>query len=982
MSSIGARSLRVRILGAGVAGLAAARALSLRLGVTDIEIFERDTSHPVARRTGHGLLLMQNGVKALRALDAEGILNGYTILKRAIIRDGRGTALHVDTFDDVYCVTREALIDGLRAALPTDAISFERQCERVDVAVDGPRRHQTRVQAVRFRGGAPLLRAEFDLLVGADGVHSAVCGALNPDFDRPVSRVREIVTSTAMPALAAQLNDTFVKIVDPDKGIAFGLLAPTKERVIGFLQFDSERYPPLRRSASPAEFRQFLQFIMEGAPEPVPAYLEGADYATAHLWNPPDADMPHRLHCANAVLIGDAAHPLLPFTSQGVSAGLEDAVILADRLAPVVAGEATLPDALIGFSATRRRYTEPYIARGRHILNTFVDNARGFAAPYVDGTTSELEGHLWLTERDLAYIFQILDVDGDGYLNRREFDDALHLFEFELQQAEKDALFADFDTERDDRLQIAGMIAALGGTDVASPLLQKFQSARTPRRIQLLERHRRLLELFRLVDRSGSGQVEFRDFGVVAAAEGLILTMSELRKQFEAADLNGDGRLDFREMAQLFANCHGDPVLEHLLDVAAATKVGGEAGEPDPLFAAESVDETTLRARAFNHRWADQPAGVIPLTAADPDFPVADDILDAMRNYLKAGYLSYGPAEGLPDLRASSARWFRERRAIDCRAEQVFVTNSAASGLYLVAQRVLRGGDEALVADPCDFLFERSVRAACGKVVRYGLHKQSNHRIDIGAIEGLITPRTKLLTICNPHNPLGFVWERAELELLVDLAIRYNLQIMSDEVWSDIVFEPAKFVSIASLSPEAARRTFTIYGFSKGYGLAGLRLGLVIAPDATELGALVSGSHADETAYGVSTLSQVAGIAALERGGEWLGRFVAHLKRQRDHTVARLNRIDGVSCHVPDATFVIFPDVSSLGIGVEEIAATLKDRFGVAVVPGSEAFFGPGAAGHLRLSLATSRRILDEGLDRLTTGIGAIRAARAQLHSP
>jgi aspartate/methionine/tyrosine aminotransferase/Ca2+-binding EF-hand superfamily protein len=659
-----------------------------------------------------------------------------------------------------------------------------------------------------------------------------------------------------------------------------------------------------------------------------------------------------------------------------VSAGLEDAVILADRLAPVVEGDTLLADALTGFCATRRRHTEPYIAQGRHILDTFVDNARGFAAPYVDGAASELEEHLVLPEGELAYLFRILDVDGDGYLDRREFDDALRLFEFELSQVEKDALFQDLDTDGDGQLKIAGMITALGGSGVASPLLRKLRSARTPRRVQLLERHRRLLDLFRLVDKSGTGHVEFRDFGVLAAAEGLILTVNELRNQFAAADRNGDGRLDFRELAQFFANCQGDPVLEHLLDVASARQVSSETGDPDPLFAHTAVDEATLRARAFNHRWAEQPKGVIPLTAADPDFPVAEEILDAMRDYLKSGYLSYGPAEGLPELRKVAARRFRERRAVDCRAEQVFVTNSAASALYLVASRVLReNGDEALVADPCDFLFERSVCAAGGKVVRYGLRKEAGYRLDIDEIAALITPRTKLLTVCNPHNPLGRVWQREELEQLVGLAVRHNLWILSDEVWSDIVFEPAKFVSMPSLGPEAARRTFTVYGFSKGYGLAGLRLGLVTAPDEAELRELVKGSHADETAYGASTLSQVAGIAAFERGDEWLGRFLAHLKRQRDHAVARLNRIGGVHCHLPDATFVVFPDVSALRISAEEIAATLKDRHGVAVVPGSKEFFGPGARGHLRLSLATSRRILDDGLDRLEAGINSMRAA-------
>src|SRR5258708_38175921 len=112
------------------------------------------------------------------------------------------------------------------------------------------------------------------------------------------------------------------------------------------------------------------------------------------------------------------------------------------------------------------------------------------------------------------------------------------------------------------------------------------------------------------------------------------------------------------------------------------------AGE-DPLFAADQVDLATLRARAFNYRWAVQPDGVIPLTAADPDFPVAREICDAVSEYMRAGYLSYGPAEGLPELRAAAAHRFRERRRIDCGEDDIFVANSAASALFLVAQCTL-----------------------------------------------------------------------------------------------------------------------------------------------------------------------------------------------------------------------------------------------------------------------------------------------------
>jgi aspartate/methionine/tyrosine aminotransferase len=178
------------------------------------------------------------------------------------------------------------------------------------------------------------------------------------------------------------------------------------------------------------------------------------------------------------------------------------------------------------------------------------------------------------------------------------------------------------------------------------------------------------------------------------------------------------------------------------------------------------------------------------------------------------------------------------------------------------------------------------------------------------------------------------------------------------------------------LDGDVAARTFTVFGFSKSYGLAGMRLGLLAAPDPTQRRRIMALAHAEDTAYGASTISQVAGAAAYELGDEWLERFVAHLQRRRDQAVARLAAIPGVRCAVPEGTFVAFPDVSRLGVDSDELAGWLLERHDVAVVPGSRAFFGPGAAGHLRLSFATSRGILAEGLDRMVAGLRLARAER------
>jgi aspartate/methionine/tyrosine aminotransferase len=268
-------------------------------------------------------------------------------------------------------------------------------------------------------------------------------------------------------------------------------------------------------------------------------------------------------------------------------------------------------------------------------------------------------------------------------------------------------------------------------------------------------------------------------------------------------------------------------------------------------------------------RWAELPPDVIALTAADPDFPVAREIRDAIIEYVEGGVLSYGPPEGLESFRRSAARVARERKGLDCTWEQVLATDSAAAAMHVVSRFVLEPGDEAIVFDPVDFLFQQSAEAAGATVVRSPIDP-SVGAFDLDDVRSRITPRTRLIGLCNPHNPLGLVASEEELRGLGELALEHDLWIMSDEIWSDVVFEPHRHVSIASLSPEIASRVLTVFGFSKSYGLAGLRIGFVVAPDPETFGGILEASRAPSTMTGAATVSQIGAQAAYDRADPWL----------------------------------------------------------------------------------------------------------------
>jgi aspartate/methionine/tyrosine aminotransferase len=400
------------------------------------------------------------------------------------------------------------------------------------------------------------------------------------------------------------------------------------------------------------------------------------------------------------------------------------------------------------------------------------------------------------------------------------------------------------------------------------------------------------------------------------------------------------------------------------------------------LFSDDAVPLESLRQRAFNLRWAEQPSDVIPLTAADPDFPIAAAIQEQLVRYVRDGVLSYGPPQGLPQFREAVAEWTRSTRNMDCTPEMVFATDSAAAAIAVVARASLGIGDEVLIPDPVDYLFQHTIESAGGSPIRVRVTPATTAEEFIAAAESRTTQRTRMLWLCNPHNPLGVVYARAWLEQVAEWAVARGLRILADEVWSDIVYPPHQHVSVASLSPQVARNTAVVYGFSKNFALAGLRVGCVLCAEPEWRKQIIAASDAASTVFGVSVLSQIAVIAAVRDARPWLAEFLRHLEAQRDYVVERLAEWPGVTVYRPQGTYVIFPRVHALGAAfendAERLCEHLRSEARVALVPGAPRWFGPGASGHLRISFATSRRILQQAFDRMQPIVKKLRGESSQ----
>ena len=290
--------------------------------------------------------------------------------------------------------------------------------------------------------------------------------------------------------------------------------------------------------------------------------------------------------------------------------------------------------------------------------------------------------------------------------------------------------------------------------------------------------------------------------------------------------------------------------------------------------------------------------------------------------------------------------------------------DSAAFGIYLCCKTLLKPGDEVIIFDPVDFLFKYAAEQVEAKTITYHT-PQKDDAFDFNELSSLISSKTRMICLCNPLNPTGKVFTRSELLSLAEVVAKHkDLIVLSDEIWSDIIFSPNTFNSFASIGP-VFDQTITVTGYSKSYGLAGLRIGSVLCPNKKIFDQILESSLHQSTVHGANVLGQIAATAALNDAQIWLSSFVEHLHRMRNLAVQKLNEMPGVHCKSPEGCYVLFPDISQTPYSASELHKHLLEKAKVAVVPGLPKWFGSAAEGHIRLSFATSEELLTEALNRI-----------------
>lgn len=361
-------------------------------------------------------------------------------------------------------------------------------------------------------------------------------------------------------------------------------------------------------------------------------------------------------------------------------------------------------------------------------------------------------------------------------------------------------------------------------------------------------------------------------------------------------------------------------------------------------------------------------ADVISLGVGEPDFATPWNIREAAIYSLEKGQTSYTSNLGLLSLRNAIAKYCSGFFKIDYDpASEVLITVGVSEALDLALRALLNPGDEVIYHAPCYVSYSPSVVMAHGVAVEVTTRKEDGFALTPEAVEAAITDRTRVLMLNFPTNPTGAVCSREQLEGIAALAIKHDLIVITDEIYSELRYDDEPHLSIAVL-PGMRERTILLHGFSKAFAMTGFRLGYSCAP--APLTEAMMKIHQYSMLCAPIT-SQAAALEALENPAtmEIVESMRVDYKRRRDFMVRRLNEM-GLSCHSPGGAFYVFPDITKYGLSSSDFALRLLEEENVAAVPGTA--FGEGGEGFLRCCYATAYEQLEVAMDRMEAFVGRL----------
>jgi len=382
----------------------------------------------------------------------------------------------------------------------------------------------------------------------------------------------------------------------------------------------------------------------------------------------------------------------------------------------------------------------------------------------------------------------------------------------------------------------------------------------------------------------------------------------------------------------------------------------------------------TLAITAMAKRMKAEGIDVIGFGAGEPDFGTPVHIKNAAKKALDEGFTKYTPASGMLELKEAICRKLEDDNGLYYEPDEILVSCGAKHSIFNAVLALCDEGDEVILPSPYWVSYPEMIKVAGAKSVMIKTTQENNFKITPRQMREAVSSNTKLFILNSPSNPTGMVYTKDELKAISEILVEAGIYCISDEIYEKIIYDGQEHISIRSLSPEMKELTIVVNGVSKTYSMTGWRIGYAAGP--RKLIQAMSNLQSHSTSNPTS-ISQMAAISALQGPQDEVGKMVSEFKKRRDYIVERLDRISGISYLKPQGAFYVFPDISRI-IGKSfngqviknsvSLAQLLLSEARVAVVPGA-AF---GADEYLRLSYATSKENIREGLDRIEEFVGKV----------
>jgi len=370
------------------------------------------------------------------------------------------------------------------------------------------------------------------------------------------------------------------------------------------------------------------------------------------------------------------------------------------------------------------------------------------------------------------------------------------------------------------------------------------------------------------------------------------------------------------------------------------------------------VGSATLAITSRAKELISQGKDVVNFAAGEPDFDTPDFIKKAAIKAIEDGFTKYTPTLGILPLREAISRKLQKDNGLYYKPSQIAVSSGAKQALYNVLQILADEGDEVLIPSPYWVSYPEMVKLSGARARILPTAWDNHFKITVSQLSESVSSSTRILILNSPSNPTGMVYRKKELEGIAQICVRKKIYVISDEIYEKLIYDKEVYTSIGSLGKDIGDLTITVNGFSKAYAMTGWRIGYCAGPEC-----LIESINKlqDHTTSNPTSISQMAAVAALKDDETCIQSLREEFEKRRGLMMEGLNRIPKIRYLAPQGAFYIFCDVSKIADGTS-LAKKILDEIHVAVIPGE----GFGARDYIRLSFATSKEKIQEGMKRLS----------------